>query len=97
MPISRTIPSSDESSVGELALLIPTPEYTYVANGLATFEKAFVEPLLRDQPERLSHFDSGACEDLPQHKTANGSEYEQDGQDRLAQKYPAGYPVYRGA
>lgn len=31
------------SSVGELALLIPTQEFTYAANGLATFEKAFVD------------------------------------------------------
>ena len=31
------------SSVGELALLIPTQEFAYAANGLATFEKAFVD------------------------------------------------------
>ncbi len=31
------------SSMGELALLIPTQEFTYEANGLATFEKAFVD------------------------------------------------------
>jgi len=31
------------SSMGELALLIPTQEFTYAANGLATFEKAFVD------------------------------------------------------
>jgi hypothetical protein len=31
------------SSVGELALLIPTQEFTYPANGLASFEKAFVD------------------------------------------------------
>lgn len=31
------------SSVGELALLIPTQEFTYAVNGLASFEKAFVD------------------------------------------------------
>jgi hypothetical protein len=31
------------SSVSELALLIPTQEFTYAANGLATSEKAFVD------------------------------------------------------
>jgi hypothetical protein len=31
------------SSVGELALLIPTQEFTYAASGLASFEKAFVD------------------------------------------------------
>ena len=31
------------SSVGELALLIPTQEFAYAANGLASFEKAFVD------------------------------------------------------
>ena len=31
------------SSVGELALLIPTQEFVYAANGLATLEKAFVD------------------------------------------------------
>ncbi len=31
------------SSVGELALLIPTREFTYAADGLASFEKAFVD------------------------------------------------------
>ena len=31
------------SSVGELALLNPTQEFAYAANGLATFEKAFVD------------------------------------------------------
>ncbi len=31
------------SSIGEIALLIPTQEFTYAANGLATFEKAFVD------------------------------------------------------
>lgn len=31
------------SSIGELALLIPTQEFTYAANGLASFEKAFVD------------------------------------------------------
>ena len=31
------------SSVGELALLIPTQEFAYATNGLATFEKAFVD------------------------------------------------------
>jgi len=29
--------------MGELALLIPTQEFTYAANGLATVEKAFVD------------------------------------------------------
>jgi len=31
------------SSVGELVLLIPTQEFAYAANGLATFEKAFID------------------------------------------------------
>jgi len=31
------------SSIGELVLLIPTREFTYAANGLAVFEKAFVD------------------------------------------------------
>jgi len=31
------------SSIGELALLIPTQEFTYATNGLASFEKAFVD------------------------------------------------------
>jgi hypothetical protein len=31
------------SSVGELVLLTPTQEFTYAANGLASFEKAFVD------------------------------------------------------
>jgi hypothetical protein len=31
------------SSVGELVLLIPTQEFAYAANGLAIFEKAFVD------------------------------------------------------
>jgi len=31
------------SSVGELVLLIPTQEFTYATNGLAVFEKAFVD------------------------------------------------------
>jgi hypothetical protein len=31
------------SSVGELALLIPTQEFAYATNGLASFEKAFVD------------------------------------------------------
>jgi hypothetical protein len=31
------------SSVGELALLIPTQEFAYAANGLASVEKAFVD------------------------------------------------------
>ena len=31
------------SSVGELALLIPTQEFAYATKGLATFEKAFVD------------------------------------------------------
>ncbi len=31
------------SSIGELALLIPTQEFSYATNGLASFEKAFVD------------------------------------------------------
>lgn len=31
------------SSIGEHALLIPTQEFTYATNGLASFEKAFVD------------------------------------------------------